>query len=132
MSQFDDDDVSSDLGGTYLRQSDFSNGIGQCFRISRVEKINFEARNGRPEYDKWVTFFSDGRQFSLNKTNLALIVKWFGKHYRAWIGQVIAVYCDESVSFAGRLTGGLRVRKPLPQDLPVVDREETVAEVLPL
>lgn len=108
-----DDDVSADLTGQFLKQSDFPNDTGLTFTIARVEKIHFEAKNGRPAEDKWVVFFEDDRCLGLNKTNLALLVKFFGKHHRAWVGKAVAVYKDESVSFGGRLVGGLRVRRPI-------------------
>ena len=116
--QHDDDDVSADLSGSFLKQSDFDTDPAITFAISRVEKTHFEAKNGRPEEDKWVVHFEGERCLGLNKTNLALLAKWFGKRANAWTGKRITVYKDESVSFGGRLTGGLRVRKPSPHDTP--------------
>jgi hypothetical protein len=116
-SELDTDDVSSDLSGQFLRQADFEDGRGKVFTIARVEKTRFEAKNGRPEEKKWVLTFDDDRSLSLNRTNLALLAKYFGKHSSKWVGQTIAVYRDESVSFGGRLVGGLRVRRASPHDL---------------
>jgi len=118
-----DDDVSADLTGSFLKQSDFETDPAITFTISRVERTHFEAKNGRPAEDKWVVHFDDDRQLGLNKTNLALLAKWFGKKPSAWTGKRITVYRDESISFGGRLVGGLRVRKPQLQDTPafVVD-----------
>jgi hypothetical protein len=113
-----DDDVSGDLSGSYLKQSDFENDSAIMFTIRRVEKKAFEAKNGRPAEEKWVLTFDDERCFGLNKTNLRLMVKWFSKHWRTWIGKKITVYRDESISFGGRLVGGLRIRRPAPQDIP--------------
>lgn len=115
----DADDVSGDLSGSFLKQSDFSEGEQARFTIRRVEKQHFEAKNNRPASDKWVVTF-DGdpeRLLGLNKTNLALCAKWFGKRPSAWVGQQVVVYRDESVSFAGQLVGGLRVRKPSPREV---------------
>lgn len=120
------DDVSSDLSGQFLRQSDFEDGNSRVFTIARVEKTLFEAKNGRPEERKWVITFTNDRSLSLNRTNLALLAKYFGKRAQAWVGQSIAVYRDESVNFGGRLTGGLRVRKPS-----TLDRQDTVDEKVP-
>jgi hypothetical protein len=114
----DNDDVSSDLGGAFLKQSDFDHDPAIAFTISRVEKVHFEAKNGRPAEDKWVVHFDGERALSLNKTNLTLLAKWFGKRPSAWKGQQVTVYRDESISFGGRLVGGLRVRKPSSQDVP--------------
>jgi hypothetical protein len=124
--QPDDDDVSSDLSGSFLRQSDFSDGSGIVFTIATVEKKDFEAKNGRPAESKWVVTFVGGRCLGLNKTNLQLLAKWFGKLSRNWIGKRVTVYVDESVAFGGRLVGGLRVRRPSAQDVPsfVVDADD--------
>jgi len=114
-----DDDVSADLSGQFLKQADFKDfPSGILLTIARVEKTLFEAKNGRPEEWKWVVYFVGEKSLSLNKTNLALLAKWFGKKSRQWEGKQITVYVDESVSFGGRLTGGLRVRRPQPSDVP--------------
>jgi hypothetical protein len=79
----------------------------------------FEAKDGRPaEPAKWVITFEGERCLGLNKTNLALVARWFGKRPSAWVGQRITVYRDDSISFGGRLVGGLRVRKPSRSDVP--------------
>jgi len=115
--ELDTDDVSADLSGQFLRQADFDDGNGKVFTIARVDKTLFEAKNGRPEEKKWVVTFDGDRSLSLNRTNLALLAKWFGKHASEWVGQKVTVYKDESISFGGRLVGGLRVRKPSAHDL---------------
>jgi hypothetical protein len=86
------------------------------YTITRVEKKTFDARNGKPADTRFVLTFSGDKVFSLNKTNLRLLVKWFGPHTRDWIGKQVAVYRDESVSFAGQLVGGWRLRKPSKHD----------------
>jgi hypothetical protein len=128
--QTPDDDVSSDLTGSFLKQSDFDTDPAITFTIRRVEKKDFEAKNGRPAESKWVITFDGERCLGLNKTNLQLLAKWFGKHAKAWVGQRITVYKDESISFGGRLVGGLRVRKPSKQDVPffVTELDEHVEE----
>ena len=113
---YDDDDVSADLGSQFLKQDDVDSD-GTLFSITRVEKMTFEAQGGRPpEKPKWVLTFEGGRCFGLNKTNLGLMAKWFGKKASAWVGKAIIVYRDESVQYAGRLTGGLRLRRPTRHD----------------
>jgi len=127
--QIPGDDVSADLSGSFLKQSDFEIDPAITFTIARVEKKTFEAKNGRPAEAKWVVTFEGDRCLGLNKTNLQLLAKWFGTRNSAWIGKRITVYRDESISFGGRLTGGLRVRRPAPQDVPafVVDTDTFMA-----
>jgi hypothetical protein len=108
----DDDDVSADLSGQFLKQSDFEDRPSQLFTIQRVEKKTFEAQGGRPAESKWVVTFDNDKCLGLNRTNLQLLAKWFGKKAGTWVGQKVVVYRDESITFGGRLVGGLRVRKP--------------------
>lgn len=121
--QFDDDDVSSDLSGNYLNAADFENGIGRRFTIASVVKQLYEAKNGKPAESKRVLTFDDGHCLGLNKTNLRLLAKWFGTKSSAWVGKTVTVYRDESVQFAGRLTGGWRLRKPQAHDLNGMEAE---------
>jgi hypothetical protein len=121
-----DDDVSADLTGQFLKQADFEDSTGLMFTIARVEKTHFDAKNNRPAEDKWVAYFEGDRCLGLNKTNLALLAKWYGKRARAWVGKPITVYRDENVSFGGRLTGGLRVRRPSKQELKLLSRKAVV------
>jgi hypothetical protein len=106
-------DVTSDLGGVFLRKSDVEDGP-QRFSIAAVTREHFEARNGRPAQDKVVLAFAGDptRKMSLNKTNLGIIARAWGKQASAWIGRSLLVELDESVQFAGQLVGGLRVRIP--------------------
>jgi hypothetical protein len=120
----DDLDVSADLTGSFLKQADFSDDERVLFIITAVKKEHFAASNGRPEADQWVVTLSrTGREqrFGLNKTNLALLAKWYGKKATAWIGKPIIVWKDPTVTFGGRLVGGLRVAKPLAAEVEGLD-----------
>ena len=46
----------------------------------------------------------------LNKTNTAILISLFGEDSNGWTGKMVQVYCDPSVSYAGKVTGGLRIR----------------------
>jgi hypothetical protein len=107
------DDVTGDLSGQYLKKADVADGP-LLFQIASVAKVVFEARAGKPAESKWVlTFAGDPvRKLTLNKTNLSILAKAFTKKTGPWAGQTIEVYLDESVMFAGQLTGGIRVRIP--------------------
>jgi hypothetical protein len=109
-------DVSADLAGVYLKKSDVEDGP-LTFTITAVERVLFEAKAGRPAQSRVVLSFEGDplRRLSLNKTNLGIVVKAWGKHTSKWIGHTIDVELDEGVTFAGQLVGGLRVkmRKPL-------------------
>ena len=109
QAKLESDDVSSDLSGQYLRQTDFDDGTSQLFTIARVEKTHFEERNGRPEELKWVLTFSDDRALSLNKTNLGLCAKWFGEVCRR-LGGTEDCRLSRRVDQHGRPSGGRSAR----------------------
>ena len=46
----------------------------------------------------------------LNKTNTAVLISLFGEDSTGWTGKTVQVYNDPSVSYAGKVTGGLRIR----------------------
>jgi hypothetical protein len=118
-----DYDVSSDLTGAYIKKQDVADG-DLTLVITAVEKMRFEARSGKPAEEKWVLTFAGvpTRMLGLNKTNLAIMARTYGRKTGAWIGQRIVVTLDESVSFGGQLVGGLRIRIPKPARKPVPDQ----------
>jgi hypothetical protein len=119
-----DEDVTGDLSGVYLKRQDFANG-DLTFKVASVDKVTFEARNGKPAEQKWaLTFASEPvRKFSLNKTNLALMAKGYGSKTGRWVGKSIELFLDESVNFGGQLIGGMRIRIPKRRPAPVVTNE---------
>jgi hypothetical protein len=116
-----DEDVTGDLSGVYLKRGDFDNG-DLSFTIASVDKVTFEARNGKPPEQKWALTFASKpvRKFSLNKTNLELMAKGYGKKTGGWVGKAIELFLDESVTYGGRLVGGIRIRLPKRRPAPVV------------
>ncbi len=99
--------------------------------IASVDRVLFEAKAGKPAEQKWVLTFAGEpvRRMTLNKTNLALLAKGFGKRTGAWIGQTIDVVLDESVSFGGQLVGGLRIRIPKRRPVPVPVDDDPFSDV---
>jgi hypothetical protein len=132
VPQTSDLDVSGDLAGTYLKKSDVEDAP-LTFTIQSVERVLFEAKAGRPAQQRVVlTFVGDPlRRMSLNKTNLGICAKAWGKHTAAWIGRPVTVELDEGVTFAGQLVGGLRVKIRKPAPLSVVPGPATIDSVDP-
>jgi hypothetical protein len=127
--QFDDDDVSGELAGQSFNPAEFTDGASQLITFARVERTVFDSKSpGKPSEARRVAAFTNGKSLPLNKTNLKLLVKWFGPHPSAWIGRQVVIYRDESVSYAGQLVGGWRLRKPSKHDaVPSADgSDETV------
>ena len=56
------------------------------------------------------------REFSLNKTNIRVLIGAHGRKTADWIGKSIILYVDPNVMFSGRLVGGVRVQIPPASD----------------
>jgi len=79
--------------------------------IVGCEKMNVAMETQAPE-EKWTMTFKElDKPLVLNPTNGQLIAAITGSEESdGWIGKQIMLYNDPTVSFAGKLTGGIRVR----------------------
>jgi hypothetical protein len=64
----------------------------------------------------------------LNKTNGDEIAEAYGEDTDDWIGKSILLYFDPKVSYAGKRTGGIRVRIPTPKRAPEPEPEEPMPD----
>ena len=74
------------------------------------------AKQGEPEEMKYVLQFVENiKPMVLNVTNGQLIAHVTGSEETDdWAGKKITLYNDPSISFGGKLTGGIRVQIPPP------------------
>ncbi len=95
----------------YLTQADI--GSGKKVTIHSLANDNLAMEGQPPEY-KWVLKFSDcEKPMVLNVTNQNLCAKATGSEETDnWVGKKIVIYVDDSVSYAGKVVGGLRIRAP--------------------
>ena len=92
----------------YLKKDDVEPPIK--VKITGISKENL-ARDNEPPEMKHVLSFMDTKPLVLNMTNGQLIAMALGSEETDdWIGKEIVLYNDPSVSFAGKLTGGVRAR----------------------
>lgn len=72
------------------------------------------AKEGAPEELRWCVAFDEfEKPLVLNSTNGQLIAQITGSEdSEKWNGWKIVLYDDPSVSFGGKLVGGIRVRAP--------------------
>lgn len=90
----------------FLKKEDAGEGI--LVTIRGVEKRDVGTES-EPE-QKWVLLLEESKPLVLNSTNLALLEKALGSdNSDDWTGKQIVLFNDENVSFAGKLTGGVRV-----------------------
>jgi len=83
------------------------------FTIVGCEKMNVAKEGMKPEY-RWALHLQESEKpFIVNRTNqlaIAEITKL--DNTDDWPGHKIVLYFDPNVSYAGKLTGGIRARKP--------------------
>lgn len=72
------------------------------------------AMDDQPEEMKWTILFKElDKPMVLNSTNIQLLTKALGTDETdEWVGKQVVVYNDPNVSFAGKITGGVRIRAP--------------------
>ncbi len=95
----------------FLKQSDV--GAGVLVTIVSIDQQNVSKEGADPEM-KWCLHFSEvDKPLVLNSTNIQLCAQICNsKNTDDWTGKRVVLYTDQNVSFGGKLTGGIRVRKP--------------------
>jgi hypothetical protein len=96
----------------FLSRGDCAQGpiLGTMLNVSQ-ENV---AKEGADDELKWCLHFSNiEKPLVLNQINMQLIAKIAGsENTDDWTGKQIVIFDDPSVSFGGKITGGLRVRAP--------------------
>ena len=101
--------------------------------IASFDELNVAMESMAPEL-KWCLYFKElDKPMVLNMTNGQLIEAITGEgDFNHWVGKVVVLYNDKTVSFGGKLTGGIRVRAPrnqaAPPDMPRIPEEERAKE----
>ena len=97
-------DINSLFPSNYLKKEDFPGPRALTIRELKREQLDNE--------DKLVLYFhEEAKGFVLNKINAQLISAELNTpQVEAWTGRQITLYNDPSVSFQGKLTGGIRVQ----------------------
>ena len=97
----------------FLKKEDV--GAGVLVTITSITAENVAKEGADPEM-KYALHFSElEKPMVLNSTNAQLIAQITGieeEVERGWVGKVIVLYSDPSISFGGKLVGGIRVRAP--------------------
>jgi hypothetical protein len=95
----------------FLKRSDCGQGIRVT--IASIVEMNVAPENQTPEMKCCVNFHETDKPLVLNSTNGQIIAQITGIDSdieKNWVGKQIVLYDDPNVSFAGKLTGGIRVR----------------------
>ena len=89
--------------------------------MGQVEKVDVALAGADPEY-RWALHFDElDKPMILNQTNISLInAVTSTDDTDDWVGKKIVLYNDPSVSYAGKVTGGIRVKGNQVEQAPVV------------
>ena len=98
----------------FLKQSDV--GGGMLLTIQALTRHNV-AKDGADPEEKWCLEFTEAEKpLVLNQTNIALLATICGSDDTDdWPGHKVVLYTDPTISFGGKIVGGIRMRAPKPQ-----------------
>ena len=106
--------VSEMRESKFLKQSDV--GAGMLFTITGCHQHNVAVSGADPEMKWCLAFHEADKPLVLNQTNAQLCAQIFGSDDTDdWTGKKVVLYTDPSITYGGKLVGGIRVRAPKPQ-----------------
>lgn len=95
----------------FLKQSDV--GAGVLMTVTGCQQHNVAASGADPELKWCLTFHEHDKPLVLNSVNAQLCAQVFGSDDTDdWMGKKIVLFTDPSVTYGGKLVGGIRVRAP--------------------
>lgn len=91
----------------YLKKEDFEEDT-----LLTIKGIEHEQVGGESGSMKYVMYFRElEKGLVLNATNIQMCAKAIGAdNSDDWMGKKIVVFVDPSISFGGKIVGGLRIR----------------------
>jgi len=103
--------VSDMIPSKYLKKDDV--GRGMLATITRIDQTDVSMAD-QPEELKWVMSIKESKKgLVLNSTNIHSCATICQSDESAdWVGKQIVLYDDPSITFAGKTTGGIRIRAP--------------------
>jgi hypothetical protein len=119
--------ISSLKNSNFLKKEDCDRPV--LVTISNVTQENV-AKEGAPQELKWCLHLEEfDKPMVLNSTNGQLIARITGSEETDdWTGSRIVLYHDPSVSFGGKIIGGIRVRAPkkgaIPTPVPAAEEAD--------
>jgi hypothetical protein len=97
--------------GTYLKQSDVTTPV--VWTITDVQERQIAVPGKKPKLKLVLFFDGSPKGLVLNMSNGDTLYDMTGSEDpEEWIGWQVELYADDSVSYAGKRVGGIRLRKP--------------------
>lgn len=66
-----------------------------------------------------IVFGGSGKRMTLNQGNLSVLEDAYGFDTDGWVGKSVEIYHDESVRYAGKKVGGLKLAAVKPSEKPL-------------
>jgi len=103
--------TSQMVASKFLKKEDLTTPV--LWTVTGCVQYNV-AKEGAEEEHKWcLTFKESEKPLVLNSTNIQLCqIAFQSDDTDHWIGKRLVLYVDPNVSYAGKIVGGIRVRKP--------------------
>ena len=127
--------INDMIPSTYLKQADVDEDY--IVTVRKLEQKNVAPNDAEPEL-KWTVKFDEfEKPMVLNSTNIQLMAQACdSEDSDDWIGRQVIVYSDPNVAYAGKLVGGLRIKKhkvakpmtPKPRPLPAAATHSPVVK----
>lgn len=112
--------TSEMITSKFLKKEDVGNGA--LLTIKNVVQHDVAQQGAGPEYKWCCEFREEEKPLVLNVTNMRLLESITGSDDTDdWIGTQVVLYNDPSIMYAGKMTGGIRVRAPKNQVPPKTD-----------
>jgi len=94
----------------YISQGDVEGG--KVVTVSKLDQENVAAAD-KPEEIKWILHFKEFQKpLVLNWTNIQLMAVCTGSEDSDdWTGKKVELYVDPTISFGGKIVGGVRIRQ---------------------
>ena len=101
----------------FLKKDDVGRGVLVTIAGCSLHNVAMEGAAPDP---KWcLTFHELDKPLVLNSTNIQVCAQICeSEDTDHWMGKKIVLYTDPNVTYAGKLVGGIRVRKPKPSAVP--------------
>jgi len=104
-------DISQMAESRFLKRADV--GSGKLLTIASCDQQNVAKKDEAPEF-KWCLHFAEtDKPVVLNRVNSELVAQITGeRNSDNWGGFKVVLYDDPTISFGGKLVGGIRIRAP--------------------
>lgn len=111
--------VSEAFPSKYMKAEDFNEGETRILTIKNYDMEELGKDNGKKEQKPILSFREPNTKgLVLNKTNAAIISKYYGEEMDDWIGKRIALHVIEVESF-GDVVKAIRIKTKPPQPVDV-------------